>query len=70
VDNLFVAGRCIGCDFFVQAAIRIIPTVRATGEAAGIAAAICAKEGMNVHEIDGVRVHDTMIERGAQFDLR
>jgi hypothetical protein len=70
VDNLFVAGRCIGCDFFVQAAIRIIPTVRATGEAAGIAAAICAKEGINAHEVDGVRVHNTMVERGAEFDVR
>ena len=70
VDNLFVAGRCIGCDFFVQAAIRIIPTVRATGEAAGIAAALCAKEGINAHEIDGVRVHNTMVARGAEFDVR
>jgi hypothetical protein len=69
VDNLFVAGRCIGCDFFVQAAIRIIPTVRATGEAAGIAAALCAKEGINAHEIDGVRVHNTMVARGAEFDV-
>ena len=70
VDNLFVAGRCIGCDFFVQAAIRIIPTVRATGEAAGIAAALCAKEGINAHEIDGVCVHNTMVARGAEFDVR
>ncbi len=70
LDNVFVAGRCIGCDFFVQAAIRIIPTVRATGEAAGIAAAICAKEGMNAHEVDGVRVHNTMVEHGADFDVR
>lgn len=70
VDNLFVAGRCIGCDFFVQAAIRIIPTVRATGEAAGIAAALCAKEGINAHEIDGVRIHNTMVARGAEFDVR
>lgn len=70
VDNLFVAGRCIGCDFFVQAAIRIIPTCRATGEAAGIAAAICAAEGVDSHTVDGVRVHNRMIEHGADFDIR
>ncbi len=70
LDNVFVAGRCIGCDFFVQAAIRIIPTCRATGEAAGIAAAICAGEGCSAHAVDGVRVHDTMIARGADFDIR
>ena len=68
LDNMLVAGRCIGCDFFVQAAIRIIPTCRATGEAAGIAAAICAKEQLDTHSLDGVRVHETMIARGADFE--
>ncbi len=69
LDNVLVAGRCIGCDFFVQAAARIIPTCRATGEAAGIAAAMCAKEGLSVHAPIGVRVHDTMIARGAEFHI-
>ncbi len=68
LDNVLVAGRCIGCDFFVQAAIRIMPTCRATGEAAGIAAAMCVKEGLSVHDPIGVRVHETMCARGAEFD--
>ncbi len=68
LDNVLVAGRCIGCDFFVQAAIRIIPTCRATGEAAGIAAALCVKENLSVHDPIGVRVHDTMLAHGAEFD--
>lgn len=68
LDNVFVAGRCLGADFFVQAAIRIIPTCHATGEAAGIGAAICAKENTDAHAEIGVRVHDTMIARGAEFD--
>ena len=69
LDNLFVAGRCIGCDFFVQAAIRIMPTCRSTGEAAGIGAAICAKEARSAHDNIGVRVHETMVQRGADFDI-
>ena len=69
LDNMLVAGRCIGCDFFVQAAIRIMPTCRATGEAAGIAAAVCAAESLSPHDAIGVRVHEIMCTRGAEFVL-
>lgn len=41
VDDLLVAGRCISATFEAQAAIRIEPTCRAMGEAAGTAAALC-----------------------------
>jgi len=40
VDNLFVAGRCISATHEAQASIRVIGTCMATGEAAGIAAAL------------------------------
>lgn len=39
VPRLFMAGRCISCSHEAQAAIRIIGTCLATGEAAGQAAA-------------------------------
>ncbi len=32
IDNLFVAGRCISCDFMAQGAIRVQPTCFAMGE--------------------------------------
>ncbi|NLB42430.1 MAG: FAD-dependent oxidoreductase, partial [Clostridiales bacterium] len=38
VENLLVAGRCIGADFVAQSSLRIMPTCRAMGEACGIAA--------------------------------
>jgi hypothetical protein len=44
-DNLWVAGRCLSADFVAQSAVRIQPVCRAMGEAAGIAAALCAKSG-------------------------
>ncbi len=38
VENLWIAGRCIACDHEAQAAIRVMGTGLATGEAAGLAA--------------------------------
>jgi hypothetical protein len=45
VDDLLVAGRCISSTFQAQSAIRIEPTCRAMGEAAGVAAALCIEAG-------------------------
>ncbi len=44
-DRLFMAGRCLSCNHAAQAALRVIGTCLATGEAAGLAAAILAMEG-------------------------
>ena len=59
VDNLLVAGRNIGAEFVAQSSMRIIPTCRALGEAAGIAAAL----GLS----DGSQIRAEMIKRGADF---
>jgi len=40
--GLFVAGRCLSCDHSAQAALRVMGTCFATGQAAGLAAAIAA----------------------------
>lgn len=58
-DNLLVAGRNIGTEFVAQSSMRIIPTCRALGEAAGIGAAL----GLN----DGRLIRAEMIRRGAEF---
>lgn len=44
-DNLWMAGRCLSCDHEAQAALRVIGTCLATGEAAGSAAALQASDG-------------------------
>jgi len=46
-EALFVAGRCISSSHDVQASIRVIGTCFATGEAAGIAAALFANGEKN-----------------------
>lgn len=59
VSNLLVAGRNIGSEFVAQSSLRIIPTCRALGEAAGIAAALDLS--------DGKAVREEMIRKGAAF---
>ncbi len=59
MDNLLVAGRNIGTDFVAQSSARIMPTCRALGEAAGIAAALGLR--------DGSLIRKEMIRRGAEF---
>jgi len=39
-DALFMAGRCLSCAHEAQASVRVIGTCMATGEAAGLAAAL------------------------------
>ncbi|MBQ5770472.1 MAG: FAD-dependent oxidoreductase [Clostridia bacterium] len=68
VDNLLVAGRNLGAEFVAQSSIRVIPTCRAMGEAAGICASLAIDEGRkSLHGFDGARVREEMIARGAKF---
>lgn len=52
VDNLLVAGRCIGTDRAMQASTRVIPCCYITGQAAGIAAAVCVENNTPAREAD------------------
>ncbi len=60
-DNVFMAGRCISATHEAQAALRVIGTSMATGQAAGMAAAMLAK-GRAINE-DAVReIREACIE--------
>lgn len=67
VDNLLVAGRCIGSSFAAQASLRVQPTVRALGEAAGIGAALSLERNVSPACIDGAEVRRIMAANGATF---
>ena len=58
MENLLIAGRCISVERKVLSSTRVMPNCLATGEAAGIAAAISVKENLTVGEIDGKKVKD------------
>lgn len=68
IDNLLVAGRCIGADFVAQSSLRIMPICRAIGEACGIAASLAIEKNINIHSINGADVRRCMIQKGAQFE--
>ena len=51
-DNLMMAGRCISGDHIAFASYRVTGDAVATGEAAGLAAAIAAREGIDPVNVD------------------
>lgn len=66
-DNLFVAGRCLGAEFLAQASLRIQPSVRSSGEAAGIGSAIMIDKGIKAKEVNGKEVREIMEKKGGVF---
>jgi len=67
VDNLILAGRCISGDFYPHASYRVMGNMAATGEAAGFAAAECAKEKISPKSYDGKRARRFMESRGYEI---
>lgn len=51
-DGLLVAGRCISADDYAQQAVRLIPPAMMTGQAAGTAAALAARRGIEPRTVD------------------
>jgi hypothetical protein len=51
VEQLLVAGRCISADHEAHARSRNMPACMATGQAAGVAAAIAVEEGVPVRRV-------------------
>lgn len=68
VDNLLVAGRCVSTQFHAMAAVRIITICMSTGQAAGIAADLCLKNGIRPRDLDGRLVRQALIDDGVPLD--
>jgi hypothetical protein len=64
VDNLLVGGRCISTTHEAQGPIRNIPPCMVTGQAAGAAAALAAKRGIQPRKLDPELVIGALIEQG------
>ena len=64
-NHLLAAGRCLSSDPEANSALRVQATCMATGQVAGVAAAICVKEGYNVNRIPMERLKDGLRRIGA-----
>ena len=69
LENLLVAGRCIGSDSLANGAIRVMPPCLVTGEAAGLAAAMATENGGLTRKIDVGRLMEKLEGYGAYLHL-
>lgn len=65
VDNLLAAGRCISVDHQVHHATKEIPACMATGQAAGVAAALSLERGVAPEAIDVGELRGRLEAQGA-----
>lgn len=68
IGNLLVAGRCISVDHRVHHATKEIPPCMATGEAAGVAAAMAAAAHLSVRDVEIAELRAKLRARGAIVD--
>ena len=67
VDGLLVAGRCISGTHEAHSSYRVTPIALATGQAAGVAAALAARSGVQPRRLAAGDVQRTLVEQGANL---
>ena len=67
VDNLIVAGRCIGGDKVSHAAVRNMMCCAVSGQGAGVAAAVSFKTGQSFRALDTRTVQAELRRQGARI---
>ena len=67
VENLLVAGRCGSATFLGHAAGKSMGNMMAVGQAAGVAAALCAAQGVTPRELDVKQLQAVLRLMGAQL---
>ena len=63
--RMLVAGRCISSDTDANSALRVQATCMATGQVAGVAAALCARDGTDVKSISLTDLKNGLRDIGA-----
>lgn len=63
VGSLLLAGRCISADTAAAGAIRVMPPAMALGQASGIAAALCLKNGVTPQTLDYADLRKNLLEQ-------
>jgi FAD dependent oxidoreductase len=65
VENVLAAGRCISADFEVADITRLIPVCWVTGQAAGLAAALCIQHNCKPRNVNVAKLQDLLHQQGA-----
>jgi hypothetical protein len=65
LTNVLVAGRCVSTDRYTQSSIRVMPGCFITGQAIGVAAAICAKQGCDTRQVSVGELQGRLKDLGA-----
>lgn len=63
--NLFMAGKCISASREMQASMRVIPCCFITGQAVGVAAAVCVEDGSDNKNVNVKKVQKLLKDMGA-----
>lgn len=64
VNNLLLAGRCISATHEASGCTRVTVQCMITGEAAGVAAAMCARQGCAPRDVDVAQLRRTLANQG------
>src|SRR5947199_865165 len=67
VERLIVAGRCISGTHEAHSSYRVMPVSMATGQAAGVCAALAARSGRRPREMPAVEVQRELARQGAHL---
>lgn len=67
VENLLVAGRCLSGTHEAHSSYRVMPIVMATGQAAGVCAALAARGGASPRAVRFAEVRDELLRQGASL---
>jgi hypothetical protein len=67
VEGLIVAGRCISGTHEAHSSYRVMPVSMATGQAAGVCAALAVRHGKPPRAIPPAAVQDELIRQGANL---
>ncbi|WP_086772251.1 FAD-dependent oxidoreductase [Streptomyces bobili] len=67
LDRILVAGRCISGDHVAHSSYRVMPISMATGQAAGVCAALAATEGRQPRDVPASAVQRELRSQGASL---
>jgi FAD dependent oxidoreductase len=65
VENVLAAGRCISAEFDVADITRLIPVCWVTGQAAGLAAALCIQDKCKPRNVSVTKLQNLLKQQGA-----